>query len=309
MSRSLLLVLPRRAALAGGPRMPALERLLARGAMLAPEADAEHPWLGRVFALPKRPWPWAALSRDSDAGDAGDDAWLRADPAHVRADIAGARLLAVGDIGLGLEEAEALRSALAPLFGDFGLELSAPHPERWYLRLPRGSGLPAFSPPWAALGDDPRAHPPQGAEAARWRRAMNECQVLLHAHPVNARRAAAGRATVNSLWFWGAGVRPARVAAQVDAIAGDDPLLVALARAAGVPVSRSTPPEGSRTLLDLRALRDPAALDAQWLTPAWRALRAGRIAALRVLFADGASCASTRWMAFAAWRRPRPLPP
>lgn len=309
MARSLLLVLPRRAVLAVGARLPALERLLARGVAAPPDPDAGHPWLERVFDLPRRPWPWAALARDADRGDAGDAAWLRADPAHVRADIAGARLLAVGELRLAADDAAALGAALAPLFGDLGFEFSTPRPERWYVRLPQGVPAPEFSPPWRALGEDPRAHAPQGTDAARWQRVASECQVLLHAHPVNARRAAAGLPTVNCLWFWGAGPLPPRVGARVDAIAGDDPLLAALARAAGVPVSRGAPPDAPRTLIDLRAVRDPALLESQWLQPAWRALRRGRIAELRVLFADGACRDVTRWRAFASWRRPRPLAP
>jgi hypothetical protein len=304
----LVLLLPRRAVLAGATRTPALERILARGRRTAPDPAAPHPCLSRLFDLAASPWPLAPLAREHDAGDAGDAAWLRADPAHLRADIAGARLLAVGEFGLSIEEARALAAILAPLFGDHGAELSVPHPDRWYLRLPSGVPLPRFSPPWHALGDDPRAHEPAGAHSARWVRLRAECEVLLHAHPVNARRAAAGRPPVNGIWFWGAGTRPARVVARVDAVASEDPLLAALARAAGVPSSRSPDAPGAmRPLVDLRALRDPAMLEAQWIAPAWRALRRGRVARLEVLFADGEAFELGTAAAWAGWKRPRAL--
>ena len=305
---ALVLLLPRRALLGGAARMPALERIVARGRRTPPEPAAEHPCLARLFEIAARPWPLAAIGREHDAGDAADGTWLRADPAHLRADIAGARLLAVGDLGLSTDEARALAATLAPLFGDHGGELSVPHPERWYLRLAAGTPLPRFSPPWRALGEDPRAHDPEGAQAARWVRLRAECEVLLHAHPVNARRAAAGRPPVNALWFWGAGSRPARVAARVDAVASEDPLLVALAQAAGVPVSRSAGVAGAaRTVIDLRALREPTALESQWIAPAWRELRRGRLARLEALFADGEAFDVGTLAAWTAWKRPGPL--
>src|SRR5690606_8392451 len=89
----------------------------------------------RHFELVPRRWPIAALSRQADAGDAAGSAWLRADPAWVRPDINGARLLACGDdLRMTGEDSAALLPALRPLFGDAGFPIDAPHPARWYLR-------------------------------------------------------------------------------------------------------------------------------------------------------------------------------
>jgi hypothetical protein len=44
---------------------------------------------------------------------------------------------------------------------------------------------------------------------APWRHAINEAQMVLHAHPVNQARQAAGQPVVNSLWPWGGGRLPA----------------------------------------------------------------------------------------------------
>src|SRR4051812_12539613 len=52
--------------------------------------------LQRHFDVLPRGWPVAALTRQSDAGDAAGSAWLRADPAWVRPDINGARMFACG---------------------------------------------------------------------------------------------------------------------------------------------------------------------------------------------------------------------
>src|SRR5690606_41820905 len=112
--------------------------------------------------VPPDRWPVPALTRRDDAGSvAGDALWLRADPANVAPDLNGARLLGWGE-GLGLDtlDAQALLPVLKPLFGDAGYQLDAPHPARWYLRLPAGTPLPEFIAPEDALGDDQigRAH-------------------------------------------------------------------------------------------------------------------------------------------------------
>lgn len=308
--RALTLLLPRLSNLGTDARLPILERVAARAARAAAVEDCEHPVLSQLFSLPRRPWPLAAITRMAEGDAPGDGTWVRADPAHLRPDIAGARLLAAGDLGLSPAAAATLCRALAPLFGDAGMELSAPHPDRWYLRLPAGAPTPLLAPPWRALGDDLRAHLPQGPDAARWRRLQNETQILLHAHPINAERAAAGLPAVNGLWFWGAGVRPARIDALFDRLASEDPLLGALAAAAGIAVDRTVPVDATgRVLVDLRPLRDAVALERQWVAPAWQGLRRGGIGGLRLLFADGASWTLSRRAAFAFWRRPVGLAP
>src|SRR3546814_9323765 len=106
------------------------------------------------------------------------------------------------------EDRTAFLPALRPLFGDAGFPIDAPHPSRWYLRLPHGAKLPAFAEPDDALGADLFDHLAEGSEGRRWRVLLGEAQVVLHNHPRNARRAEQGRPPVNSLWYWGGGVLP-----------------------------------------------------------------------------------------------------
>ena len=120
----------------------------------------------RVFDILPRGWPVAAVTRQRDAGDAALSAWLRADPAYVRPDINGARLLAHGDaLGMTQQEVVELLRPLRPLFGDTGFTLDAPTPSHWYLRLPREARLPAFTSPSEALGADLFEHLPEGPDA------------------------------------------------------------------------------------------------------------------------------------------------
>jgi hypothetical protein len=262
----------------------------------------------RVFDLLPRGWPVAAVTRQRDARDASIAAWLRADPAHVRPDINGARLLAHGDaLGLTAADCQALLQPLRPLFGDAGFPLDAPVPSRWYLRLPREAKLPTFTGPDEALGADLFEHLPEGPEGRRWRALLSEAQVVLHNHPLNARRAAQGRAPVNSLWFWGAGVLPDHVRTRFTAIHSEDDAWQAFAAAAGVATgalpTRFVPADGVQAF-DLRHLRDLAAFQSDWLAPALAALRARALREVSLDFEDGAGItllASQRWR---FWRRP-----
>ena len=190
-------------------RLAAAETLIAKGrrkhaAPITPEA-----WLfGRFGAQKQRDWPVAPYTLLADGGSPGSVYWMRADPVN----------LSVGQDGLAFDgaaldvsryEAEALVAALNRHFGE-ALAFDAPHPERWYVKFPAAPELLTTSPA-AARRTAIRDKLPSGGDAMRFRALMNEVQMLLHEHPVNAAREARGVPPVNSLWFWGGGAlaRPA----------------------------------------------------------------------------------------------------
>jgi len=289
---ALVLLLPERRRLGAVPAGGTLARRLGRADRLADGEPGERAQLQRWFELLPRAWPAAAVTRAQDAGDAPLHAWLRADPAFVRPDMTGARVMAIGELGLSADEARALLEPLRPLFGDAGFPISAPHPARWYLALPREARLPAFSPPEVVLGDDLAAHLPEGPEGRRWRALLNEAQILLHNHPVNAARVAAGRLPANSLCFWGFGVLPDRVQAKVARVAGGESLLAALAALAE--------PAADGELHDLRAERSIVAIG-EAVEAAIAQAGAGEV---WLDFADGARWALRAGQRWRFWRRP-----
>ncbi|MFI4959690.1 MAG: phosphoglycerate mutase, partial [Lysobacterales bacterium] len=176
--------------------------------------------------------PAAAMTREFLAGDAGDAIWLSADPAWIQPDMNGVRLLACGQLQLSMDEALALAEPLKPVFDEAGLQLEISTPDRWHLKLPADTALPSFAAPDQALGEDLSQHLPAGAEGRRWRLLLNEIQVLLHQHPLNAQRRAHGLAPVNSLWLWGGGSLPDPLKSSLHGVISDDLLLRALARRA-----------------------------------------------------------------------------
>ena len=262
----------------------------------------------RIFDILPRGWPVAAITRQRDAGDAALSAWLRADPAYVRPDINGARLLAYGDaLALTQEEVAELLRPLRPLFGDTGFTLDAPTPSRWYLRLPREARLPAFDSPDEALGADLFEHLPEGPEGRRWRTLLSEAQVILHNHPVNERRAAAGKPPVNSLWFWGASTLPDHVTTTHSAIFSDDEAIRAFAmaaKAAAMPLPARYGTAGGERLFDLRHVRDLSQLQAEWIEPLLRDVQTRQVSSATLDFADGAGFVLRAGQRWRFWRRP-----
>ena len=304
------LLLPARTRFAGLRLPDAVARALGRADRMATGEPGERAQLLRHFDLLPRGWPVAALTRNLDVGDAAPAAWLRADPAWVRPDINGARLMACGDmLRLAQEDADALLPALRPLFGDAGFTLDAPTPARWYLRLPRDVRLPAFVDPADALGADMFDHLPgtddTGSEARRWRALANEAQVVLHNHPWNARRAAAGKPPVNALWFWGAGLLPDHVTSRHSRLQSDDPLARALAKAAAIAHIERTAIDlaGSSGLHDLRDVAPSESVDA-WLAPMCTAISNRSLQQLSLDFADGTGFVIEHRQHWRLWRKP-----
>jgi len=282
-----VLLLPERRRLAGQALPPSIAAQIGKADRLPDGHPGEQAQLRRYFDISPAGWPMAAIQRQHDAGDAGEYVWLRADPAHVRADMAGARLMAWGNLAIDDESARRFLTALQPVFEEARLEMSATAPDRWFLRLPAGTNLPAFALPEQALGADMFEHLPQGELGRRWRTMLSESQVILHNHAVNAERNARGQVPVNSLWFWGEGALPDSIVTSATSIDSADPEIQAL-------FARSTPAAAGSDLRDLRHVRDWAQVEQQ-LSP---------VAELMFDFADGARWRLRPAQRWRFWRRP-----
>ena len=302
------LLLPHRDAFDGQGLSQPLAQALGRADRTTADGDQR----ARILDVLPRGWPAAAATRQRDVGDAAHGAWLRADPAHVRADINGARLLGYGQaLSLTAQDSAAFLPALRPLFGNAGFLLDAPTPTRWYLQLPQGARLPTFTAPEDALGADVFDHLPGSAdtspEARRWRTLASEAQVVLHNHPRNAERAQSGLPAINSLWFWGASVLPDHVRSPFAQIRTRDDALDAMAALAGVtasPPGDAWSPVDADTAIDLRDARQFRAVETGWIAPALVDVRARRLDALALDFGDGARFVMTRGQRWRFWRRP-----
>jgi hypothetical protein len=275
--------------------LPAFTTLLGRGRLRRLPPQGGTAMLAACAGLAP-PLPAAALRRLALRSDPGDAEWLCLDPVRLRF---AERALIVDDpraLCLTDEESAAFAAALAPTFASLG-RIEALSPGMWNLRL--SAVAPDFQALQEAAGR--AATPlPQDAAYAPWRHAINEAQILLHAHPLNKAREAAGQAVVNSLWPWGGGHLPATPASRHDTLWSNDPVARGIARllqieGADLPVGFAA--TGARHPLAIHeAMEQPARssdalawrdalenFEAEWLAPALGALRNGRLDALRLL--------------------------
>lgn len=290
-------------------RWPALDAPLSRVLGKA-DHDGPHanPWLAEMFGLPAAgQWPSAALTRLVDAPEAAEHnrRWLRADPAWIKADINGGKLLAVGEtMPMSREDVDAFLPALAPFFQEAGIDFDAPNPHRWYLALDSVAELPEFHGPTEALGDEAFEHLNFSTAHRRWKTLMSEAQILLHQHPHNAVRAARGLPPVNSLWFWGQGRLPPQRRPALGNIHTRDAALAGLGTHHGLNVLklRELPAQlEADALYDLRGI---APSDIAQRLPAWLGA-----AAIQLLFEDRAAMTVRRGQRHRIWRRPLQIRP
>jgi hypothetical protein len=273
--------------------LAAAETLIARGrrkrmALVSPEA-----WLfGRFGVAKQRDWPVAPYTLLADRGAPERHYWMRADPVHLRVS-RDTLSLADSDFDVSRAESEALVETLNRHFGAAMLFYPM-RPARWYVRLERAPDMQT-TPAAAARGLAIDESLPSGPDAMRFHALMNEAQMLLHEHPVNARREARGEPALNSIWFWGGGVIDAAKERPFSTVVGDDPLARGLALAAGIP-ARALPKDAGSLLAALEdeglvlvvldapreaQLRERrTALEHDWFVPLLAALKSGRIGML-----------------------------
>jgi hypothetical protein len=186
------------------PHVPALHHLLSRADCGAQPALAFEDALARALGIEAENLPWGALGLWGETGERPAGLVLRIDPVHLRLGMTEAIVTAGAALPLSLAEAQELARALEAHFIERGWSIVVAAPQRWYVHVPESSEL-VTTPLGQALGHDAGLFKPQGRDARRWLADINEAQMLLFAHPVNAAREARGVPTVNSLWPWGAG--------------------------------------------------------------------------------------------------------
>ena len=309
-----------------GLELPSLETLLARGKLVRTPGGSLERWLAGQYGLSEG-LPLAPFSLRGDGGEPGRDCWMRADPVHLK--LHGDRLVLADDSRLAVtpDEAREFVAALDSHFAGEEISLIAPRPQRWYLRIAYEPRL-RTTPTSEAAGRSVEALLPDGDDGARWRRIINEAQMLLHQHPCNEAREHQGQLAVNSIWVWGSG-RDRTLAASYDAVWTDHPLATGLAAASGgaahpLPASGASlldaRPSGTQLVVlplpataygDLADWRDAVAmLERLWIAPLLSGLRDAALESLTLhgLGPDyGYTSTLTRRDRLRFWRVRRPL--
>ena len=321
-----LLLPPQLAASAdSGLHLPALETWLARAQPEPLRAGSLEDWLCAAFGVADH--AIAPLTLAAEGVDAGTHYWLRADPVYL--DLQREQMILHADIEVAAEDAAALCASLNLHFAEQGLYFIAPHPQRWYLRVPAVPELHTLAP-GQFNGRNVRAHLPQGADALHWHAVSNEIQMLFHEHAVNQARSAHGEFPINSVWLWGGGVRADKLAQPYARVYSNSHLVSAIAQAAGsthaaLPQHATQYMQGDEgaTLIvweglrhalqqgDMHAWRTSLQdLEQHHAAPLLHALRAGHIQRLHLYAPDSARTHGyvlTRAQAWHLWRRRKPL--
>ncbi len=280
-------------------RHPALERLLARGRAGNAACPNMTAWLCGGFGIERQlDWPAAPISLLGEGGDPGSGFWLRASPVHLRVQRDQLVLLPPASLSITAAESQALLETLNRHFAADGLLFVAPHPQRWYLRLPTFPDLHTVALE-DAIGRDINRMLPTGADRMHYHGLFNEVQMLLHAHPVNESREQAGALAINSVWFWDGGILPPAGRTSWTGAIGDLPLLRGLGRLSNIPIASPAAglplPEAGNVLVVLP--EGPSGdrpgwtvhmsrLEQEWFAPLLRKLRTGEIRHLEIVTID-----------------------
>lgn len=306
-----------------------LELLLSRARQRRHQVRAPESVLFSLFghAAAEASPPVAPVTHIVDQGKASDLFCLRADPVHLQPDRDRVVMIGNRQLAVTAEEARQLATEFNRLFGEDGLRLEVPVPERWYLKLGHAPDI-RTRPLNEVIGRDIHHHLPAGGDALHWHKILNEVQMLFYASPVNEARRRRGLPEINSIWLWGEGALPQLPAETWQQVWSNETLSAALARLSGselatLPASAEEWLEqagaAGRHLVVIEAVADALqrqdpqrwrdmveAVNDDWLLPLIAALRTNSLASIRLL-SDNAEFEINpkglkRW-----WRRRRSL--
>lgn len=295
----------RRYAAAGRPRLPALERMLARSRKLESRSSAE--FLAPFFGLEPPQLAPAPFMHLADGGDMDEACWFRAGFVHLAPDRDQLVLMPESLLQVTQEETAALTAAFNVMYGAEGWKLEVGSRGRTYLRCPKLLDA-ATHEPEAIAGQPVLEYMPTGSDAVKLKQLMNEIQMLFHTHAVNAVREEAGQPLINSLWLWGGGVLPKSSAAQAPTkIMSDFPLLQGLALWAGIKADAPAMSAIASDCLVELATDDMTVLERDWFATLLAQLKSGRLQKLSLYLGGFGILEIDSAAARRFWRRARPL--
>ncbi len=238
-------------------RLPRLNRMLGRADPTPNGAFDIDAILARALGLADTGGAGLPLAQAQlEPDDAAVPRALLCEAVHLRPDLRSAVLVPIGKDRRNLRDIHRLIDDLTELFGA-DLATDALPDGRFLVRL-RSLNAPRHYPHLlSVLGKSVSPYVEQSRDYLPWYRLLNELQMFLHQHRVNAERAAEGLLPINSLWFWGGGPAPARRGVAVDWY-GDDALLERFAARLGLgprPLAAfASAAAGDAIVVDLRLL-------------------------------------------------------
>lgn len=283
-------------------RAPLLERLLARASAPVRIDDWRADGF-RAIAVSPEPMPPIAPTALCAAGNPAPGAWACiATPVHLTAGMTHVAMPKDGSLTLNDEEAASLAAEFNRVFADAGMRLWVGR-DALLLCLFDDRLEVATRDPEEALGtSDVFEFQARGPDAPKLRRLASEMEMWLFDHSVNRARAARGQLPITGFWLWGGGARLQNMPAVKGWTAGQDPLFTAFGSIGDYPSAG-----GSGVLVCAEHPGSDAwsHVERRWLDPAFRALRSGRLAEIR-LSAGAWRFDVSGGVNWRFWRRTRP---
>jgi hypothetical protein len=304
-----------------GRALPALNRILRLASPRPNGAFSIDAALRRVLGLDDETRAGLPLAQAWTGDDTTAARLQLVQPVHLRADLHRALLEPIPESDENLSDTLNIINDLSDLFKvDF--DISAIAGGLHLMRLHALDAPTCYPHLLSALGKAANPFMEQSRENLPWYRLINEMQMFLHQHPINARRVERGSLPINSLWCWGGGDRPPRLRRRPAWFCDDVPLNRFAASLGLAPGSldelRDAEPAEDIVVVELRLLEmlksgaadslDAALEDIEQrvLQPALRAAGAGRRTLwLRAAWQQDYRLAPAASLKF--WRRPRSL--
>jgi len=202
-----------------------IDALLSSALNLRPEVSESGAQVSAVEGL--------AMAQACADGHQDPRRLLLAEAIHLQADMHGAIAIPILADSINQNDIDIIINDLADLF-KVDCDIKSIDEGRFLLQLKEFDSPTHYPHPLSILGKSISPFIEQSREILPWYRLVNEFQMFMYQHPINQRRQLEGRLTINSLWVWGAGERPALNLKPLWYC--DDPLLNHFASSLGLPI-------------------------------------------------------------------------
>ena len=190
-------------------QLPGVNRIVGLGTPIPNRAFDIDAMVARALALgDANPATKLPLAQAQPGADDEPTRALLCEAIHLRPDLRSAVVVPIDKTPENLSEINIIINDLKELF-KADCDISALPGGRYLMRLNAVTAPRHYPHVLSVLGKSASPYIEQSRENLPWYRLLNEMQMFLHQHRINAERLAAGRLPINSLWFWGGGPAPA----------------------------------------------------------------------------------------------------